>query len=128
MTNINIFEYASRNKFRFPYKGMITTEDLWDLKPSELDVIYKALNKNVEVNRVPSLTCCMNVDDYDLLTKIEIVKYVFETKEKEAEECKNAASKAAKRQHILDLIAQKQEANLQNMSEEDLRKMLEDLD
>ena len=33
----------------------------------------------------------------------------------------------AKKQHILEILAAKQENALQNMSEEDLKKMLDDL-
>ena len=33
----NIFEYAVRNKVRFPFKGMISVEDLWDLSLTNLD-------------------------------------------------------------------------------------------
>ena len=128
MTNINIFEYASRHKFRYPYKGMIATEDLWDLAPAQLDNIYKALNKDAANAQVDSLMCTMADVDFDLLTKIDIVKYIFKVKEQEAEDRKNAAAKAAKKQHILDLIAQKREADMQNMSEEDLLKMLEELE
>ena len=42
-----IFEYATRNKIRFPFKGMISVEDLWELTPTNLDTIYKTLNKQV---------------------------------------------------------------------------------
>ena len=27
----NIFEIAAKEKYRYPYRGQITTEDLWDL-------------------------------------------------------------------------------------------------
>ena len=40
----NKFEIAIRNKYRFPYKGMITIEDLWDLSVTQLDGIFKTLN------------------------------------------------------------------------------------
>ena len=39
-----MFEIATRQKFRFPYHGSISVEDLWDLTPANLDTVYKALN------------------------------------------------------------------------------------
>lgn len=35
----NIFEAATRYKYRFPFKGMISVEDLWDLKLQDLDSV-----------------------------------------------------------------------------------------
>lgn len=127
MNNINIFEAASKNKYRYPYKGMITTEDLWDLTPAQLDIVYKALNKGVSEAQVSSLMHKVTEVDAELLNKIEIVKYIFNAKEAEAEARKNDAAKHAKKQRILDIIAQKQEDALQNMSEDELKKMLDDL-
>lgn len=127
MNNTNIFEAASKNKYRYPYKGMITTEDLWDLTPAQLDIVYKALNKGVSEAQVSSLMCKVTEVDAELLNKIEIVKYIFNAKEAEAEARKNDAAKHAKKQRILDILAQKQEDALQNMSEDDLKKMLDEL-
>lgn len=127
MNNTNIFEAASKNKYRYPYKGMITTEDLWDLTPAQLDVVYKALNKGVSESQVSSLMCKVTEVDAELLNKIEIVKYIFNAKEEEAEARKNDAVKYAKKQRILDVLAQKQEDALQNMSEDELKKMLDEL-
>lgn len=127
MNNINIFEAASKNKYRYPYKGMITTEDLWDLTPAQLDIVYKALNKGVSEAQVSSLMCKVTEVDAELLNKIEIVKYIFNAKEAEAEARKNDAAKHAKKQRILDILAQKQEDALQSMSEDDLKKMLDEL-
>ena len=127
MNNTNIFEAASKNKYRYPYKGMITTEDLWDLTQAQLDVIYKALNKGVSEAQVSSLMCKVTEVDAELLNKIEIVKYIFNAKEAEAEARKNDAAKHAKKQRILDILAQKQEDALNNMSEDELKKMLDDL-
>ena len=127
MNNTNIFEAASKNKYRYPYKGMITTEDLWDLTQAQLDIVYKALNKGVSEAQVSSLMCKVTEVDAELLNKIEIVKYIFNAKEAEAEARKNDAAKHAKKQRILDILAQKQEDALQNMSEDDLKKMLDEL-
>ena len=52
---MNIFEYAVRNKVRFPFKGMISVEDLWDLSLTNLDSIYKTLNKQIKQNDEESL-------------------------------------------------------------------------
>ena len=127
MNNINIFEAASKNKYRYPYKGMITTEDLWDLTPAQLDIVYKALNKGVSEAQVSSLMHKVTEVDAELLNKIEIVKYIFNAKEAETEARKNDAAKHAKKQRILDILAQKQEDALQNMSEDELKKMLDEL-
>lgn len=127
MNNTNIFEAASKNKYRYPYKGMITTEDLWDLTPAQLDIVYKALNKGVSEAQVSSLMCKVTEVDAELLNKIEIVKYIFNAKEAEAEARKNDAAKHAKKQRILDILAQKQEDALQSMSEDELKKMLDEL-
>lgn len=127
MNNTNIFEAASKNKYRYPYKGTITTEDLWDLTPAQLDIVYKALNKGISEAQVSSLMCKVTEVDAELLNKIEIVKYIFNAKEAEAEARKNDAAKHAKKQRILDILAQKQEDALQNMSEDDLKKMLDEL-
>ena len=127
MNNTNIFEAASKNKYRYPYKGTITTEDLWDLTQAQLDMVYKALNKGVSEAQVSSLMRKVTDVDAELLNKIEIVKYIFNTKEEEAEARKNDAAKHAKKQRILDILAQKQEDALQSMSEDDLKKMLDEL-
>ena len=127
MNNTNIFEAASKNKYRYPYKGLITTEDLWDLTPAQLDIVYKALNKGVSEAQVSSLMHKVTEVDAELLNKIEIVKYIFNAKEAEAEARKNDAAKHAKKQRILDILAQKQEDALQRMSEDDLKKMLDEL-
>ena len=128
MNNTNIFEAASKNKYRYPYKGMITTEDLWDLTQAQLDMVYKALNKGVSEAQVSSLMCKVTEVDAELLNKIEIVKYIFNAKEAEAEARKNDAAKHAKKQRILDILAQKQEDALHSMSENELKKMLDELD
>lgn len=126
-TNINIFEAASRYKFRYPYKGVITTEDLWDLTPAQLDVVYKALNANVKVAQEDSLMKDMSDADTALMMQIEIVKYIFAVKEQEAESRKKAAENTAKKQRIMEIIAKKQDDALENMSEADLLKMLNEL-
>lgn len=122
----NLFEIATRAKYRFPYKGMIGVEDLWDLSPSQLDTIYKTLNKNLKTQGEDSLLSEGSADP-TISNMVEIVKHIFTVKQDEVKARKAAAENAEKRKRILEVIAQKQDEALLNMSEADLQKMLDDL-
>ncbi len=123
----NIFEMATRNKYRFPYKGMISVEDLWDLNQTQLDSIYKALNKEVKANQEDSLMFSQTQTDLDLQAKIEIVRHIYTTKEQDAAFRAAAAENAEKKRRILEILEQKQEDSLKNKSEEELLKMLNEI-
>lgn len=131
-TTNNMFEMASQFKFRYPWKGMITTEDLWDLNLGQLDAVYKALSKELKAcQEGDSLLSTKPANFFDkereLTAKIDLVKYIFNCKNQAAELHRMEAERSAKKQHILEILAAKQENTLQNMSEEDLKKMLDDL-
>ena len=127
MNTTNIFEIATRSKFRYPYKGTITTEDLWDLSPTQLDVVYKALNKELAETSGVSLLHDVSDKQKDLQAKIDIVMYIYEYKQQMVANARMEVERAAKKQRILDILAKKQENALENMSEDDLKKMLDDL-
>lgn len=126
-----LFEMASQFKFRYPYKGLITTEDLWDLSMPQLDTVYKALNKELNVTQEDGLIVTKTADEgvkaNELRNKLEIVKYIFNSKQQATELQRMAAENAAKKQHILSILKQKKENALQNMSEEELTQMLNEL-
>ena len=121
-----IFETAARQKYRYPYKGLIATEDLWDLTPAQLDGVYKTLNKTAKVQGEDSLMDNRSVSE-ELQNQIEIVKYIFSVKREEERARKVETENREKRKHIMEIIAEKQDASLRKMSEEDLVKMLDDL-
>lgn len=128
----NMFEMASQFKFRYPWKGTITTEDLWDLNQGQLDAVYQALLKELKTcqegdSLLSTKPANLFNKEQDLTCKIEIVKYIFNCKQQAVELHRMEAERAAKKQHILEVLAAKQENALQNMSEEDLQKMLDDL-
>ena len=132
MNNTNtLFEMATQFKFRYPYKGMITTEDLWDLSLNQLDDVYRNLNKELsnidESGLIQTRSANEGVKANELRNKIEVVKHVFNSKRCAAEFDRMAAERSAKKQHILDILARKQESALESMSEEDLKKMLDEL-
>ena len=125
---MNMFEYATRNKVRFPFKGMISVEDLWDLSLANLDSIYKTLNKQVKQSEEESLLSEKTGVDEELEVQIAIVKHIVSVKQAEKEATEKAAEKKAKKQKLMSIIAAKENEELQNASMEDLRKMLDELD
>lgn len=122
----NLFEIATRAKYRFPYKGQISVEDLWDLTSAQLDTIYKTLNKNMKAQGEDSLLTEATVDT-TITNMVEIVKHIFTVKRNEAEARKAAVENAEKKRRIMDALAKKQDEALNAASEEDLKKMLADL-
>ena len=119
---------ATRLKFRFPFRGMISVEDLWDLTVEQLDAVYKALNKDIKQSQEESLLSAPHVGNADLNAKIEIVKYIFQVKQDEEAERRAAADNAIKRRRILEVLAKKQDNALENMTEEQLEAALAELD
>lgn len=121
-----LFESATRNKIRFGYRGVISTEDLWDLDVEELDGIYKNLMAEKKDSETESLLSEKKTNSI-LETKIEIVKYIFGVKVDEAKAAALKAENAAKKQKILAILARKQDAELENKSAEELEKLIADL-
>lgn len=125
--NENLFEIASKEKFRYPFKGLVTTEDLWDLRAEDLDMIYKNLNAQKKRVNEESLLSADTPEDKTLARKIEVVKYVFSMKQAQAEAAIRARVAADKRRKIDELIAAKQDAKMAEMSIEDLEKLRDQL-
>lgn len=124
----NIFEYATRNKIRFSFRGLISVEDLWDLSLTNLDSIYKELNKQSKQSEEESLLNIKTQEDELLNVQIEIVKHIVSVKLAEKEAREKASAKKAQKQKIMSIIAAKQDEALQNSSIDDLKKMLDELD
>lgn len=123
----NIFEYATRNKVRFSFRGLISVEDLWDLSLTNLDAIYKDLKKQSKQSEEESLLNIKTQEDELLNVQIEIVKYIVSVKLAEKEAREKASAKKAQKQKIMSIIAAKQDEALQNSSIDDLQKMLDEL-
>lgn len=125
----NLFEIATRNRYRFSYKGTMTVEDLWDLNVESLDSIFKTLNRQKKASDEDSLLATKTAEDRELLNKIEIVKYIVSVKLDEAEKRRTAAANRAQREKILGIMAKKQDAALEEMDmaqlEAELKKISE---
>jgi hypothetical protein len=123
----NIFEQATRNKLRFMYRGQISVEDLWDLRVQDLDNIFKELNARLKTEKEESLLAEKCLDTAELELKVALIRRIVSVKLAEAAERELAAEKARKRARILEILERKQSADLEEKSEEDLKKMLEEL-
>lgn len=127
MSNVNMFEVATRNKMRFPYKGQISVEDMWDLSLPALDSVFKALNSQMKQVKEESLLSTKSKADETLELQIEIVKYIVSVKLAEKEAREKAAEKSVQKQKIMEIMAKKQDESLESASMEDLQKMLAEL-
>lgn len=123
-----MFEKASRVKLRYSTnRGVLSVEDLWDLSLEQLDPIAINLNKRLKESQTESFIKTRTKDTTELELKFNIVKHIIDVKLQEQEERTVAAEKKAKRQKILDLMAKKQDAELESKSYEELAKELEAL-
>lgn len=128
MKTTNIFEVATRGKLRFPFKGMISVEDLWDLSVQNLDSVFKALNSERKQSEEESLLNVQTKEDEVLEIKIEIVKHLVEIKVSEQEERNKAKDKKEQKQKLMAILARKENEELEGKSTEEIKKMIEALE
>ena len=122
-----MFEVAVRNKFRFPFKGVISVEDLWDLSVQQLDGIFKTLKSQEKKAQEESLLDTRTPEDEALKTKIDIIRYIVGVKLDEAKQAERAKENHDQKQKILGILAEKQDADLRNKTPEELQSMLNQL-
>lgn len=123
----NMFEVAVRNKFRFPFRGLVSTEDLWDLSVQQLDEIFKVLKSQEKKAQEESLLNARTPEDTVLEAKIEIIRHIVSVKLEEEEQFKRAKAVQDERRKIMAVLADKQDEELRNKSSEELQAMLNQL-
>lgn len=127
MTNNELFINATRNNYQFPFRGMINVIDLWDLSLTNLDSVFKTLNAEAKKSEEESLLNTKSKEDEEISNKIEIVKYIVSVKLDEKKKREDAKKNAEMRQRLLEIKAKRQDAALENMSDEELDKALAEL-
>ena len=97
MSDMNLFEVATRANYQFPFRGMINVIDLWDLSLTNLDSVFKTLNAEVKKFEEESLLHTKSKEDEEISNKIEIVKYIVNVKlnekKKREKDIKNAETR-----------------------------------
>lgn len=123
----NLFEIATRNRYRFNYKGVMTVEDLWSLRVEDLDAIFKMLNRQKKTADEDSLLATKSAEDQDLANKIDIDRYIVSVKLAEAAERVSAARRRHSAIRSWRSWQRKRIRQLEDMGIEDLMKKLEEL-
>lgn len=124
----NIFEIAVREKYTYNFRGLIKTEDLYDLKLTDLDAIYKGLKSDLAQLGEDSLIDSVDTEAKETINnKIEIVKAVVDYKREVKKNLEEAKTKAETKRRLKDLIAQKKNEELVSKSLDELEAMLASL-
>lgn len=125
-----MFEKASRMKLRFETKkGDVNVEDLWDISLTSkagfsLDEVAKNLYREIKENEEESFVVKKTSKNEILELKFNIVKHIIDVKMQEKEERESEVLKKAHNEKIARVIEKKENENLENMSVEDLVKMM----
>jgi hypothetical protein len=122
------YKLASKKKLRFATnKGVLSVEQLWDLSRAELGRCIKEVKKVLSgTDNDDDLSFLLESSKIDVEQQLrfDILKDIYITKKDEAEALKNKSVTKAHNEKILTLIARKQEAELENLSVEELEKQL----
>ena len=125
----DIWLEALQKGLRFEFKGLISTEDLFDLDMSSLDVIYQKLSKELREISGDSLLDNEKADEIAWVQlKLDVVKSVFDIKKAEAEALRQKIANIEEKQRIMHIINEKENAELANLSIDELKEKLNDLE
>jgi len=120
-----MYKEASKQKLRFQTsKGNLTTEQLWDLSTTELDVLAVSLETEYKQSGKKSFLVAKSTKDKTTKLRFDIVLDVLTTKVEEEEKVANARDIKEHNQKILSLIADKKEGELAGKSVKELEAML----
>jgi hypothetical protein len=124
---MNIFALAARMKLRFPFKGQATLEDMWDLTREQLSELHQALTAAEAATTGMSLIQRRATSFDPALLRIAIIKHIFEVKSEEMTAARNAGEARRRKQRILEVIADKQDGALNDLSIDELNAMADKL-
>lgn len=131
---MNIFEIATRERIRFTSsKGLLTVEQVWELpltatgdRPS-LDSLAVELHKlTKDSERISFVEDTVAVDNKSLVA-FEIVKHIIAVRKAENAAARVDSERRAKKQLILQAMAERQTTDLKALSMEDLQKAFAEL-
>ena len=125
---MSLFKEASRRKLRFVVSnGTITVEDLWDLSLNNLDTLAKAIHRRLKEEEEVSFIEPVPKSNSHTQLQLDIVKEIIAVKVAAREDAKAKIEKENRRKVLLEVLARKQEAELEGRDTADILKELESL-
>lgn len=131
---MSIFEQASRQKLRFPsLKGELTVEQLWDLPLQsksgfDLDTIAKSVSRDLKAVTEESFVIETSPANTTLVLKLDLMKHIIAVRLAENAAAVNRAARAAERQKLLGVLADKQDESLKALTPAEIQQRLAELD
>jgi len=117
---------AAMQKLRYQSpKGLLNTEDLFDLNLSSLDDVAKAIDKKLRDHQI-SFVSSTPTDEVESL-KMSIVLSVIHYKKDKLTEVKEAKKRDERKEIIIGALAEKEVDELKSKSAKELRKELKSL-
>lgn len=128
-----MYKIASRKKLRIQTnRGMLSVEQLWDLSKEDIGELAKSIRKRINDQKgvtgdseldflKPSAQTEETIDELTF----RILKDIYQTKQAEEDKAHRRAAARENNRKILELIAKKQDQELENKSIEELEAMLQ---
>ena len=123
----DIFEKATRGKFRFEHAGLIGVEELWDLSLEGLDSIFKQLNSQLKQVNEESLLEVKSDEDEKIAVKVEIIRHIVAIKLAEQKAKEEESERAAKKQQLYKILQEKQIEEIKGNTVENIQQMIDEL-
>lgn len=121
----NIFELATRKAIRFQSnKGLLTVEQLWQLPlqgATSLDEVAKAINRQLKDAEDVSFVEPVSSDMSGLQLQMDIVKHIISVKVSERDEAVEKQKKKALKLQLESILQQKKDAELQQLTVEQIQ-------
>ena len=132
---MNIFEFAARNKLRFPsVRGGLSVEQLWDVPlrskdDFNLNAVARVANDAVKnINEEGFVETTTRTDAHSSAeTILKIVKHVIASKLADEASLKKRAETKVRMEKLLTALAEKQDGRLSAMSEKELKRQIDEL-
>ena len=129
-----MYKKASQQKLRIATsRGMLSVEQLWDLPKEEIGQLAVALRKRIKdargINGDSELDFLQPAEHAEETTDeltFRILKDIYQTLQANEDSACRLAAKRQRNRKLLEVIARKQDQELEGKSIEELEKMLEE--